>query len=496
MKPEIIIFGTGGWFINNYSWLQSKYKIVAFLDNNSSRHYQSFCGVDILPPVDVKQLKYDFILIASMYVEEIRNQLLELNVLENKIISKDDLPARNEQLEYIFSTNGPCERLREALSERKLGKNKKILFCASGLNNSGVEKALAITLANINRINYTIDLLLLGKERCNFFDKIPDDINVFYLFQSEQEIIDGLDAIKLNSASRLFSAIVPDDYDLLIAYNEGFPTKIISGCTSSISRCISWVHLDLYHWHSSSFAYLSQEEEQKAYQNYDEIIFVSSGVQSGFHQRFGCVAERQEHIIHNPFPPPQFLYTASQSSCVLPFFSYVSVGRLHKQKGLDSLIRAHAELRAEGLPLHLILLGGGEERSNLEQLCTELRVEDSVSILGFVANPYPWIRAANLYVSSAVAEGYPMVIGEALLLGTPVLASNCSGNNDILSAGLFGELYSNQPGALVVALRRLVQEPERLQQLKDKAALAVISPQFDAQAIAHSIDNIVRHWLD
>ncbi len=493
MRNRIVIFGIGGWYQNNKSWLHKYYDVIAFSDNNLQQQGKYFDGLRVLAPAELIDTHCDFILITSMYVTEIRQQLEALSIVPERILSKDDLPQRQQQLAYLFSPQGPCAVTREALSASEICAPRRALICASGLGNSGVERALSIMLQHLKMPGYHIDLLLLGDRGCIFLQVLPDTVKRHYLFANEQQIVDGLDAIKLWEASELAAAILPNNYDLYVAYNEGYPTKLISGVIPCRpAKKVAWVHLDLFSWHSSSYSYTSLMQEQMVYLEFDQLIFVSRSVELGFYKRFSTLPLLPGCVIHNPFPPVK-IQVASMSR---PFagFTCISIGRFTGQKRFDMLLLALHKLSLDNLPFNLILLGEGEEYSALAEQVMAMGLSEYVLMPGFVHNSEAWLGSADLYVSSSVAEGYPMVLGEALLHGLPVLASDCSGNKDILADGQFGQLFaSGCIEALIAALRPLLVDMKALADLRKKAALAQQSEQFDLARIMKEIATKLRY---
>jgi glycosyltransferase involved in cell wall biosynthesis len=103
----------------------------------------------------------------------------------------------------------------------------------------------------------------------------------------------------------------------------------------------------------------------------------------------------------------------------------VAVGRLGAEKGHADLIEAFALLvQKRGKQFHLHIAGEGALRENLEGLIAKLNVSDCAFLHGYVANPFPLLKHADLMVLPSRYEGLPNVMLEAMLCGCPVLATN------------------------------------------------------------------------
>ncbi len=121
----------------------------------------------------------------------------------------------------------------------------------------------------------------------------------------------------------------------------------------------------------------------------------------------------------------------------------VVVGRLSSEKGQSLAIEAITRIKSArpSLSICLTIVGDGPDRQSLEQLVQRLSLENCVHFTGRVVNPYPWIRASDLLCIPSYYEGLPNVALEALCLGTPLLATECSG-------ALAELLGNNQRGVL------------------------------------------------
>ena len=98
LSVDIVVFGTGKRYEKNKAWLKG-HRIVAFLDNSAEKQGRYLDGSPIVPPETVKKLKYDIIVILSIYIDEMLVQLLELGVERQAIFDESDLGAFNRLAE-------------------------------------------------------------------------------------------------------------------------------------------------------------------------------------------------------------------------------------------------------------------------------------------------------------------------------------------------------------------------------------------------------------
>lgn len=176
------------------------------------------------------------------------------------------------------------------------------------------------------------------------------------------------------------------------------------------------------------------------------IVAVSQGVAADLTRSAGLAPERI-HLIYNPVVPAELKKKAKEPVGHTWFALgkqpiILGVGRLEWRKDFATLIRAFALVR-KNCPARLVILGEGEQRSELEGLIRELDLTIDASLPGFVANPYAYMARAAVYVLSSVSEGLPNTLMEAMAVGTPVIATDCeSGPREILAGGKYGQLIS------------------------------------------------------
>lgn len=138
----------------------------------------------------------------------------------------------------------------------------------------------------------------------------------------------------------------------------------------------------------------------------------------------------------------------------------LGVGELCARKDFATLIKAFTRVRALR-PCRLLILGEGRQRRELEALVRQLNLKGTVSLPGFVKNPFPYMQQASLLVLSSVCEGLPVALVEALALGTPVVATDCpSGPREVLANGRFGRLTAvGDDASLAEAISQTLDDP-------------------------------------
>jgi len=109
----------------------------------------------------------------------------------------------------------------------------------------------------------------------------------------------------------------------------------------------------------------------------------------------------------------------------------IAIGRLSFQKDFQSLIKAISIVK-NNIDVKLMILGEGEDRSNLLDLIKELNLEDVVDLPGFTKNPYKFLKKSDLFVLSSRWEDPGHVLLEAATLKVPIVSTNCPSGPAIL----------------------------------------------------------------
>lgn len=341
---------------------------------------------------------------------------------------------------------------------------KKVLITMPNLRGGGAEKVLIDILNKIDYNKFEITLFLIENIGERLVDLNPNVKLKYATNISDNRVIRYIqwkiiyNFLKINP-KLFYKTKIKDKYDVEIAFMEGWATKLISYSSNIYSKKIAWVHCDISkkHWTSHMF---KDKEEESCYKKFNEIIFVSNYTKQSFEKKFKQIKTLKK-VIHNPIIIEDIEIRSNETKVCYNEFTIVSVGRLTKIKGYERLIKVHASL-VNLYPHKLIIIGDGNERINLENLIKNLKVENTVELKGFVKNPYPYIKSADLFVSSSISEGYPLVVCESLVLGTPILSTDTIGPREILEEGKYGILCENSEEGIKNSIEQILKDPSQL----------------------------------
>ena len=180
---------------------------------------------------------------------------------------------------------------------------------------------------------------------------------------------------------------------------------------------------------------------RRFFRNHDVVICQSRAMLDDIVTNYAFPRERTV-LIHNPVDveqirqlttktsPDDYPQFQKNSDCV----QLIAAGRLAYEKGFDLLIEALALLNSP--QVRLTILGEGPLRTCLEKLTQVRGVEKRVRFADFQENPFSWFARADAFVLSSRFEGFPNVVLEALVCGTPVVATPAKGGTREILDGI------------------------------------------------------------
>lgn len=341
----------------------------------------------------------------------------------------------------------------------------KILFFIDSITGGGAEKVLRTLVNNMDQRKFDITVQTL--EEADPAQYLVPGIRYKAINRCKTTLGKKLFHYWVRLCAELkwlYPVYIKDDYDIEVAYLECGPTKILAGSTNKMAKKLAWVHCDL-----AKKGLQDSEKQKTIYAAYDRIIAVSQKVRSSFIRQFGC--DHNVCVLYNAIDEAEILDKAVAFPVHNTVFTFVSVGRLAHQKGFDRLLDACVLLKKDGADFCLKILGTGPDRERLENQIARNGLADTVQLLGFQNNPYPYIRAADTVVCSSRYEGLSTAVTEALILGKPIVTTPCTGMDELLGDSEFGLITKDSVEGIYQGMKRMLENPELRAHYAQKAAI-------------------------
>lgn len=205
-----------------------------------------------------------------------------------------------------------------------------------------------------------------------------------------------------------------------------------------------------------------------------------------------AIPRERVHVIPNGIDIPEEEGRQSRNG----FVHFVSMGRLDADKAVDQTIRAFADLPAD-TPAHLTILGDGPCRRELEALSRRLGQEKRIDITGAVRDVTPYLKEADVYLSTSVSEGMSNALLEAMSRGVMPVVSRVSGADDLVEEGVSGFLFP--PGdetALANRLEESLAMTTERRRATGEVARAAIRARFTLEKVVEGHLTLYRELLE
>ena len=332
---------------------------------------------------------------------------------------------------------------------------RNILIASFDMEVGGVERSLISLLENFDYFNNKVDLMLY-RHSGDFMNLLADkhellsEVKEYATYRkSIKEIlkdklymlaitrilanlnsriigkIKNIDEIGYIQMQRMWKYALPllpklnKEYDVAISYL--WPHYFVSEKVQA-KRKIAWVHTDY------STIETDIDMDLKMWNKFDYIIAVSEECKNAFLKKYPSLRDKVK-VMEN-ITSPEFIRKMAKEDIEEGIkndnnFKLVSVARLSYAKGIDNAVRALRVLHNRGLTnIKWYVVGYGGDEEIIRNLIKENNLEDSFILLGKKINPYPYINAGDIYVQPSRYEGKAVTVGEAQILGKPVVITN------------------------------------------------------------------------
>lgn len=382
-----------------------------------------------------------------------------------------------------------------------MSEKKKILIRIGSLRHGGAEKVLINFLKNLPKDKYEVDLLI-NLYTGMYIQEVPSWVKLHYLLKGEMITTNKPHEIPVKAfrvlyqkmflmfPSLLYKFILKNKkYDVEIAAIHGMYKEVLSSPQKD-SKKIVWVQNDIFNLKEYT------PEVIRQFFKFDRILVISNKLKEEMQKLARDEKEKQAVVkIFNPIDSQDTLQKAEVEINDYPFSkdlpTFVTIGTVYPQKGYDRLLDVHKKLMDEGLKHQIIIIGDGFDFDNIQTKLNQLGLQETVKMLGFRSNPYPYLKKSDFYIMSSRHEGFPTIIAEALILNKPVVSTDVSGIKDLLQDGKLGLITPNSEDGIYEGMKQFLTNSELSKQYEKEIADTDL-PFVLEKSVAH-LQEIIDH---
>jgi len=256
----------------------------------------------------------------------------------------------------------------------------------------------------------------------------------------------------------LLPPIQPDkEYDLAVSFLA--PHDIVLEKVRARKK-VCWVHTDY------TKIDIDTDLEGPVWSRFDHIAAVSDAVSEAFLTRFPALREKMVTLPN--ILSPEWIRSRAEAFRVddeMPqepgVTRLLSIGRFTVAKNFANVPDICRRIRETGIAIRWYLIGYGGEEDLIRERITEAGMEEYVRILGKKENPYPYLKACDVYVQPSRFEGNSVSVREAQILGKPVVVTAYPTVSSQIENGVDGVIVPMDNAGCASALAVLVSEPEK-----------------------------------
>lgn len=366
----------------------------------------------------------------------------------------------------------------------------KILFIHNKLVCGGAEQALFDLVTLMDKTKFDITVLVQydggiwedkfrqrGIRVVSIWDCQKISHNPLVKLQNQYKRKKIIKALQ-DDGDGLLNVCLQDKFDIIVAYNG---STLQNMCFNQDAKTVKYIHGDI----ATNPEYCKNTLcIRDSIQKFDRIICVSDVAKSSFERITGI--NKQVSRYYNPLNSEKVHKMSLQKVDTLSNVPYIcAVGRLAQEKGYDRLIHIHKHIIDKGIYHHLVIVGDGPEKDSLLQLIATEHLEETVNMVGYQLNPYPYIKNSKFVVCSSYSEGLGLIAMEGLILGVPIVSS----------APAIGELFGNEECGLITenddssleaGIRKMLSDESFYQRIKRGAERR--SSFFDGKRMVKEIE--------
>ena len=365
---------------------------------------------------------------------------------------------------------------------------KKVLVVMPSLYNGGAERSLVNLLNEFPENKYKIDVLLFKREGI-FLKQLPKNINVLKTPYDLKKLYGNFKENGLWIFYKIISKVISKiftkntreergfrwkyfygqrikklegKYDVAIAYISGEVLYYVDEKVNADKKIV-WIHNDY------NSAQHPKKYDYKHLKNMSNIVSISDSCVNILKEEFPEFKDRI--VMLENITSSKVLEEKAKEFYPQEYdkkeYNFLSIGRLHPQKGFDMAIEAAYLLKQKGIRFKWFVIGNGELEDKLRNKIKEKKLENEFILLGIRENPYPYIKNCTLFIQTSLYEGKSVVLDEAKILNKPIVVTNYPTVKDQIISDKEGIITEIDPNLIAEGISKILVNKNIYQEIEN-----------------------------
>lgn len=397
---------------------------------------------------------------------------------------------------------------------------KKILIFSQAMEIGGAEKALLGLLENIDTTKYEVDLFLM-RHSGELMKYIPSNINLLpeisqyadlavpignVLKKGHFKIAYGRYKGKKAAVKRV-SELGLGDNDVAIEYSHKYTAKYMPKISDkeydlaisfltphyfvtqkvNAKKKVAWIHTDY------SRVEMDRKSQLVMYSNYDKIASISDKAAEEFVRIFPSLKDKV--ITIQNILPEKYINKITEEFTVENEISndgsikLLSIGRFCTAKNFDNIPEICKLIRNQGVNIKWYIIGYGGDEQLIKNKIAEFNMQDYVIVLGKKENPYPYIKACDIFIQPSRYEGKCVAVCEAQFLNKPVIITNYATSASQLTDGYDGVIVPMDNQGCAEGIARVIRDKDLQNNLIENTKKTDYTNKNEIEKICKLIEN-------
>lgn len=370
---------------------------------------------------------------------------------------------------------------------------KKILVAASNMKNEDIQRKMVTLLRHLENKSYKIDLMLynhvgelmqqLPFKKFNLLDKIDTyecmehsltalikeghyklafcklkayiRCSLYFRRHRVKERQDYLNQFKWKYILPNLPAI-SEEYDVAISYM--WPHYFVAYKVEALTK-IAWLHEEY------DFTKRNSKHDLEMWQKFNYIVAVSTDIKEQFISTYPSLIHKVlviEDINSPEFIKKMTVVRLEDLKKNEDVFNVLTIGHLCFKKGIDEAVKALSILKSAGnqhIRWYIIKEGVEEDEDEIKKLIGKYGLQKECILLGYKENPYPYMKACDVYVQPSRYEGKSRRVLEAQMLGKPIIVTDHRGVESKVKNGVNGVICEMDAESIAKSIDKIYREP-------------------------------------